>query len=45
MLKPFDPDPEAERRRIQRGRNLILALILTALVVLFFLITIVKVKP
>ena len=33
------PDPEAERKRIIKGRNNALALLLFALVVLFFFIT------
>ncbi len=37
------PDPEAERRRIQRGRNVALGLVLAGLAVLFFLITIAKI--
>ncbi len=37
------PDPDAERKRIQRGRNIALGLVLAGLVVLFFLITIAKV--
>ncbi|MBS3929860.1 MAG: hypothetical protein KGZ65_01395 [Sphingomonadales bacterium] len=36
------PDPEAERKRIIKGRNNALALLLFALVVLFFFITISK---
>ena len=36
------PDPMEQRRRIIRGRNNALALVLGALVVLFFAITIVK---
>lgn len=36
------PDPMEERRRIIRGRNNALALVLGALVILFFAITIVK---
>lgn len=38
------PDHEAERRRIIAGRNRALALTLVACVVLFFAITIVKMK-
>ncbi len=37
-----DPDPMEQRRKIIRGRNNALALVLLALVVLFFAITIVK---
>lgn len=37
-----DPDPMAERARILRGRNIALAVVLAALVVVFFAITIVK---
>ncbi|MEN9682837.1 MAG: hypothetical protein RLZZ427_588 [Pseudomonadota bacterium] len=40
MQLPHDPD--AERKRIQRGRNRALALVLGAMVVLFFFITIAK---
>ena len=36
------PDHEAERRRILRGRNVALALLLGGLVVLFYLITIAR---
>ena len=36
------PDPEAERKRIIKGRNTALALLLFGLVVLFFFITIAK---
>lgn len=41
---PSDPqaDPQAERKRIIKGRNTALALLLFALVVLFFFITIAK---
>ena len=35
-------DPAAERRRIIRGRNIALALVLGGLAVLFFFITIAK---
>ncbi len=38
-------DPNAERRRIIKGRNRALALVLFSLVVLFFAITIVKRGP
>jgi hypothetical protein len=44
-MKPMDqlpPDPEAERKRIIKGRNKALAVLLFALVVLFFFITIAK---
>jgi hypothetical protein len=40
MEHPIDPD--AERRRIQRGRNVALGLVLGGLALLFFLITIAK---
>jgi hypothetical protein len=40
-----DLDPEAERQRIIKGRNRALALVLFALAVLFFAITIVKRMP
>jgi len=36
------PDPEAERKRIIKGRNNALSLLLFGLVVLFFLITLAK---
>lgn len=36
------PDPETERKRIQRSRNIALGLVLAGLVVLFFMITIAK---
>lgn len=40
-----DPeDIEATRRRIQRGRNIAMALVLGGLAVLFFVITMVKFK-
>jgi hypothetical protein len=35
-------DPEAERQRIIRGRNLVLALLLTGFVILVFAISIAK---
>ncbi len=38
------PDQEAERRRIIAGRNRALGLVLVACVVLFFAITVVKMK-
>ncbi|HEX4848568.1 MAG TPA: hypothetical protein VFV30_10530 [Novosphingobium sp.] len=38
------PDAMAERKRIIAGRNRVLALVLLALVALFFAITIVKMK-
>ncbi|MEP6866968.1 MAG: hypothetical protein ABJA20_00480 [Novosphingobium sp.] len=38
------PDPESERNRIIRQRNIIMALALGALVVLFFFITIAKIR-
>jgi len=44
-MTPMDqlpPDPEAERKRIIKGRNNALALLLFGLVVLFFFITIAK---
>ena len=37
-------DPEEQRRRIIRSRNRVTALVLVAFVVLFFAITIVKMK-
>ena len=40
-----DPDiSEAERRKIIAGRNRVLALVLVGFVILFFAITIVKMK-
>lgn len=40
-----DPqDHEAERRRIQRSRNIAMALVLGGLAVLFFFITIAKLQ-
>ncbi len=45
MSVPDPVDPvEAERRRRQRGRNIAVGLILGALVVLIFAVTIVKIK-
>jgi hypothetical protein len=44
-MTPMDlnkPDPEAERKRIIKGRNNALGLLLFGLVVLFFLITVAK---
>lgn len=38
------PDPESARNRIIRQRNIIMALALGALVVLFFFITIAKIR-
>ena len=38
------PDPAAERRRIQRGRNIAVGLMLLGLVVLFYFITISRVR-
>lgn len=45
-LPPIRPeaDPIAERARIIRERNRMVALVLVGLVVLFFAITVVKVK-
>lgn len=42
MMTMTPNDPEAERRRIIKGRNNALGLALFALVLLFFLITIAK---
>ena len=42
MQEPRDLD--AARRRIQRGRNIAMALVLGGLAVLFFVITMVKFK-
>jgi hypothetical protein len=41
-MDQLPPDPEAERKRIIKGRNIALALLLFGLVVLFFFITIAK---
>ena len=44
-MKPMlDTDPETKRLRVQRQRNVAMALILGALAILFFAITIVKLK-
>jgi hypothetical protein len=45
MVTPLDPsrDPEAERKRIIRGRNYALAAALVVMVVLFYLITIARI--
>lgn len=40
----FPPDSEAERKRIIRGRNRALALVLVGFAVLFFFITIAKMQ-
>ena len=37
-------DQDAERRRIQRGRNIALGLVLGGLVILFYFITIAKIS-
>ena len=37
------PDPETERRRIQRSRSIVMALLLAGFVVLVFAISIVKI--
>jgi hypothetical protein len=42
MENPLDQD--AERRRIQRGRNIAMGLLLGGLVILFYLITIAKIS-
>lgn len=42
MQLPLDPEQAKERKRIQRGRNRALALVLGAMAVLFFCITIAK---
>ncbi|MFM5954868.1 MAG: hypothetical protein ACKOPE_11295 [Novosphingobium sp.] len=44
MNDPQDLDPAEQRKRIIVGRNRALALVLFGLVVLFFAITIVKMK-
>lgn len=41
-MTPMDPQYEAERKRIIKGRNRALGLVLFGLVVLFFMITIAK---
>jgi hypothetical protein len=43
VMSEVPRDPEAERQRIIRQRNNVMALVLLALVVLFFAITIVRV--
>ena len=44
-MKPMrDTDPETKRLRVQRQRNVAMALVLGALAILFFAITIVKLK-
>ena len=42
MENPLDQD--SERRRIQRGRNIAMGLVLGGLVVLFYFITIAKIS-
>lgn len=42
MPMPVPDDQQAERRRIQRGRNLALGLVLLGFVALFYFITIAK---
>ncbi len=37
------PDPESERRRIQRTRNLVMAVLLAGFVVLIYAISIVRI--
>ena len=44
MTGPFDHDPEELIRRRQRGRATVMALLLGALVVLIFAITISKIR-
>lgn len=46
MENPLDQpkDNDTERRRIQRGRNIALGLVLGGLVVLFYFITIAKIS-
>lgn len=41
-MTPETPDPLEQRKQIIAGRNRVLALVLLALVVLFFFITIAK---
>jgi hypothetical protein len=40
MLTP--PDPETERRRIQRSRNIVLGLLLAGMVALFYFVAIAR---
>ncbi len=40
--KSADPDPGLERKRIQRSRSIVMALLLAAFVVLVFAISIAK---
>ena len=44
MTGPFGDDPEELRRRRQRGRATVMALLLGGLVVLIFAITISKIR-
>ena len=44
MTDMTNTDPETKRLRVQRQRNVAMALILGALAILFFAITIVKLK-
>ncbi len=44
MTLPSTPDPDEERRRIQRGRNIAVGLLLLGMVVLFYFITIARVR-
>ena len=44
MTLPSTPDRDEERRRIQRGRNIAVGLLLLGMVVLFSFITIARVR-
>ena len=43
-MTKIETDPETKRLRVQRQRNVAMALVLGALAILFFAITIVKLK-
>lgn len=43
-MTPFDPDPQELIRRRQRGRSIVMAVLLGALVVLIFGIAIAKIR-
>lgn len=42
MTDPNLPDPESERRRIIKSRNIVVALLLVGMVLLFYFITIAR---
>lgn len=44
VMNPQDRDPETERKRIIAGRNRALGIVLLGFVVLFFAITIAKMR-